>query len=158
MSLFIFCFVRKGDVHIDRSRFRPGCRVGILRGCFLSIRAYFGIMWLVCRRSEYLSDAVNAKRGALMQVVAVAVITPVQDDGNHFSSALTQENAASPACRSRAWPNASDLRCSHCPGGIVYRRGRIPLCIHNGRGRWLSGSLGETKKPHRNSSQFDGKS
>ena len=54
VSLFIFCFVGKGDVHIDRSRFRPGCRLGI-RGCLLSVRANFGIMWLVCRGSGFMS-------------------------------------------------------------------------------------------------------
>jgi len=55
VSLFVFCFVGKGDVHIDRSRFRPRRRAGIPRGCLLSIRANFGVMWLVCRGSGLMS-------------------------------------------------------------------------------------------------------
>lgn len=55
MSLFIFCFVGKGDVHVDRSRFRPVRRAGILRAYLLSVRANFGVMCLLCRRSGFVS-------------------------------------------------------------------------------------------------------
>jgi hypothetical protein len=53
VSLFIFCFVGKGDVHVDRSRFRPDRRAGIL--CLLSVRANFGVLCTLCRRSGFVS-------------------------------------------------------------------------------------------------------
>ena len=55
VSFFIFCFVGKGDVHIDRSRFRLDRSVGILRGFLLRVRANFGVMCLVCWRSGFMS-------------------------------------------------------------------------------------------------------
>ena len=55
VSLFVFCFIGKGDVHVDRSRFRPDRRAGTLRRYLLSVRANFGVMCLLCRRCGFMS-------------------------------------------------------------------------------------------------------
>ena len=53
-SLFVFCFVRERDVHVDHPRFRLNRRARIFGGRLLGIGAKFRLVRLVCWRSGSL--------------------------------------------------------------------------------------------------------